>query len=105
MAHATRSKCRVFFQVPKRTISVASFGNEWNHFNFDGFKANWLNHIAEGAFGSTDYFKDKLILIVLQEAECMPNGCPNTERPMSSLWNFRILSTGRCEKICGEWKT
>jgi uncharacterized protein YbaR (Trm112 family) len=42
--------------------SVVSFGNEWNHFNYDGFKANWLKHIAEGGFGSTDYFKDKLIV-------------------------------------------
>jgi uncharacterized protein YbaR (Trm112 family)/ubiquinone/menaquinone biosynthesis C-methylase UbiE len=42
--------------------SVVSFGNEWNYFNYDGFKANWIKHIAEGAFGSTGYFKDKLIV-------------------------------------------
>jgi hypothetical protein len=42
--------------------SVVSFGDEWNHFNYDSFKANWLKHIAEGAFGSTDYFKNKVIV-------------------------------------------
>lgn len=42
--------------------SVISFGNEWNHFNYDEFKANWLKHIAGGAFGSTDYFKNKIIV-------------------------------------------
>jgi ubiquinone/menaquinone biosynthesis C-methylase UbiE len=42
--------------------SVVSFGDEWNHFNYDGFKANWIKHIAQGAFGSTDYFKGKLIV-------------------------------------------
>src|SRR6266849_4215149 len=32
--------------------SVQSFGDEWNYFNYDRFKANWLKHIANGAFGS-----------------------------------------------------
>jgi SAM-dependent methyltransferase len=42
--------------------SVESFGNEWNHFNYDRFQANWLKHIAYGAFGSPDYFKNKLVV-------------------------------------------
>ena len=51
-----------FLPSAETSDSVISFGNEWNHFNYDGFKANWLAHIAEGAFGSTDYFKDKVIV-------------------------------------------
>src|SRR5712691_1374457 len=42
--------------------SVQSFGDEWNYFNYDRFKANWLKHIANGAFGSPSYFKDKVIV-------------------------------------------
>jgi uncharacterized protein YbaR (Trm112 family)/SAM-dependent methyltransferase len=42
--------------------SVVSFGDEWNHFNYDRFKGNWLKHIAHGAFGSPDYFKNKVIV-------------------------------------------
>jgi uncharacterized protein YbaR (Trm112 family)/2-polyprenyl-3-methyl-5-hydroxy-6-metoxy-1,4-benzoquinol methylase len=51
-----------FLPTAETSNSVISFGNEWNHFNYDGFKANWLKHIADGAFGSTDYFKDKVIV-------------------------------------------
>jgi uncharacterized protein YbaR (Trm112 family)/SAM-dependent methyltransferase len=42
--------------------SVASFGDEWNHFNFTDFKINWLQHTVANTFGSTDAFKDKLIV-------------------------------------------
>jgi uncharacterized protein YbaR (Trm112 family)/SAM-dependent methyltransferase len=51
-----------FLPGAETSDSVIAFGNEWNHFNYDGFKANWLKHIAQGAFGSADYFKDKLIV-------------------------------------------
>src|ERR1700719_569721 len=51
-----------FLPNAETNASVVSFGNEWNHFNYDSFKANWIKHIAEGAFGSTDYFKGKLII-------------------------------------------
>lgn len=49
--------------------SVASFGDEWNYFNYDRFKANWLKHIANGVFGSPDYFKNKLIV------DCAAGSC------------------------------
>lgn len=42
--------------------SVSSFGDEWNHFNFTDFKINWLQHTVANTFGSTDAFKDKLIV-------------------------------------------
>lgn len=46
--------------VPQKTVE--SFGDEWNHFNFVGFKANWLSHTVANTFGSTDAFKDKVIV-------------------------------------------
>lgn len=42
--------------------SVKSFGDEWNYFNFIDFRANWLNHTVKHTFGSTDVFKDKVII-------------------------------------------
>jgi len=44
------------------TATVESFGDEWNHFNFTDFKINWLKHTVANTFGSTDAFKDKLIV-------------------------------------------
>ena len=51
-----------FLLDPNLKTTVDSFGEEWNHFNYDGFKANWLAHIAQGAFGSTDYFRNKVVV-------------------------------------------
>lgn len=50
--------------VPQNGISksVEAFGDEWNFFNYDQFKANWLKHVAIGSFGSPDYFKDKIVV-------------------------------------------
>lgn len=42
--------------------SVDSFGDEWNHFNYIDFKLNWLSHVVANTFGTTDVFKDKLIV-------------------------------------------
>lgn len=42
--------------------SVDSFGDEWNYFNFTDYKTNWLNHTVKNTFGSTDYFKNKIIV-------------------------------------------
>ena len=42
--------------------SVKSFGEEWNYFNYDLFKTNWLNHVVKNTFGSVDAFKDKVIV-------------------------------------------
>ncbi|MEI6553666.1 MAG: methyltransferase domain-containing protein [bacterium] len=41
--------------------SVVSFGDEWNYFNFD-FKENWLDHTIKNTFGTTDIFKDKVVV-------------------------------------------
>lgn len=46
--------------VPKKTVE--SFGDEWNYFNFTDFKQNWLSHTVANTFGSTDVFKDKVIV-------------------------------------------
>jgi SAM-dependent methyltransferase/uncharacterized protein YbaR (Trm112 family) len=42
--------------------TVDSFGDEWNHFNFIDFKANWLAHTVANTFGGVDAFKGKLIV-------------------------------------------
>ncbi len=44
------------------SASVESFGNEWNHFNFDEFKQNWLNHTVKNTFGSLAAFQGKLVV-------------------------------------------
>jgi SAM-dependent methyltransferase/uncharacterized protein YbaR (Trm112 family) len=47
-------------QVPQDT--VASFGDEWNHFNFVDHKVNWLTHTVANTFGSVEAFKGKVIV-------------------------------------------
>ena len=42
--------------------TVESFGDEWNHFNFVDFKACWLNHTVANTFGSTEVFRDKIVV-------------------------------------------
>lgn len=42
--------------------TVASFGDEWNHFDFVDFKQHWLAHTVANTFGSTDAFRGKLIV-------------------------------------------
>ena len=44
------------------TGTVDSFGDQWNYFNFDLFKENWLNHTVKNTFGSPEYFKNKVIV-------------------------------------------
>lgn len=46
--------------VPR--VTVESFNDEWNCFNFTDFKISWLKHALANTFGSTDVFKDKLIV-------------------------------------------
>src|SRR5437867_1331039 len=46
----------------KLAKTVESFGDEWNHFNFRDFKAHWLNHTVANTFGTTDIFKDKVVV-------------------------------------------
>ena len=42
--------------------SVASFGDEWNHFNFDDFKVNWLTHTVANTFGRVAAFEKKVVV-------------------------------------------
>ena len=42
--------------------SVDSFGDEWNHFNFDSFRDKWLNHTITNTFGSLAAFKDRVVV-------------------------------------------
>lgn len=50
------------FAVLEKQPSVVSFGDEWNYFNFDLFKLNWLNHTIKNTFGSLDVFKGKVVI-------------------------------------------
>ena len=51
-----------FVPQDERPKSVRSFGDEWNFFNFDQFKMNWLGHTVKNTFGSTEVFRDKVIV-------------------------------------------
>lgn len=42
--------------------TVDSFGDEWNHFNFDNFKINWLTHTVRNTFGGLEFFKGKVVV-------------------------------------------
>lgn len=42
--------------------SVESFGDEWNYFNFDEFKINWLTHTIRNTFGSIEALAGKVIV-------------------------------------------
>lgn len=46
----------------KELKTVDSFGDEWNYFNFVDFKNNWLKHTVKNTFGTTDVFKNKVIV-------------------------------------------
>jgi len=48
--------------APDRVRDVASFGDEWNHFNFIQFRQQWLRHTVANTFGTTDVFRGKLIV-------------------------------------------
>jgi SAM-dependent methyltransferase len=42
--------------------AVDSFGKEWNYFNFDFSRLNWLAYTVKNTFGSTDVFKNKVVV-------------------------------------------
>lgn len=45
-----------------RSAAVASFGDEWNHFNFVQFHTHWLEHTVRNTFGSPDVFRGKVVV-------------------------------------------
>ena len=50
------------FVESKKQATVTSFGDEWDYFNFDEFKQNWLQHTVRNTFHSVDAFKDKVVV-------------------------------------------
>ncbi|WP_417774021.1 methyltransferase domain-containing protein [Stappia sp.] len=50
------------FVAPEMYETVRSFGDQWNHFNFDAFKQNWLDHTVANTFGDTSAFAGKVIV-------------------------------------------
>jgi SAM-dependent methyltransferase len=61
-AYPIRDGVPRFVPEDTRRASVESFGDEWNEFNFDQFKLNWLEHTVRNTFGSTEAFRGKLII-------------------------------------------
>lgn len=51
-----------FVDGSTQRATVNSFGDEWNYFNFDQFKLNWLNHTVTNTFGSLEVFKGKVVV-------------------------------------------
>jgi uncharacterized protein YbaR (Trm112 family)/ubiquinone/menaquinone biosynthesis C-methylase UbiE len=51
-----------FVESSTDLATVASFGDEWNYFNFTQFRENWLRHTVANTFGSTDAFRNKVIV-------------------------------------------
>jgi ubiquinone/menaquinone biosynthesis C-methylase UbiE/uncharacterized protein YbaR (Trm112 family) len=45
-----------------RSAAVASFGDEWNHFNFVQFHTHWLEHTVRNTFGSPDVFRGRVVV-------------------------------------------
>lgn len=45
-----------------RNAAVESFGDEWNYFNFDQFKLNWLVHAIQNTFGGLEVFRGKVVV-------------------------------------------
>jgi SAM-dependent methyltransferase len=50
------------FVDPALYESVRSFGDQWNHFNFDDFREHWLQHTVANTFGDAEAFRDKVIV-------------------------------------------
>lgn len=50
------------FVVSDLNDTVTSFGDQWNFFNFNLFRLNWLNHTVRNTFGSQKVFEDKIVV-------------------------------------------
>lgn len=48
--------------VSESFSSVRAFGDQWNFFNFTDFKRHWLEHTVANTFGSTEAFRDKVVV-------------------------------------------
>lgn len=51
-----------FEEVPDVVDPVLAFGDQWNFFNFDQFKLNWLDHTIKNTFGSISVFSGKMVV-------------------------------------------
>lgn len=47
---------------PATRDSVTSFGDQWNFFNFDAFRANWINDVVVPTFGGPGFYKGKTVV-------------------------------------------
>lgn len=51
-----------FVEQTAELDTVESFGDQWNYFNFDDFRFNWLGHTIKNTFGSPDVFRGKVVV-------------------------------------------
>ena len=49
-------------QPEEKRKSVTGFGDQWNHFNFDSYKQNWLNDLIGNTFDSVKELEGKVIV-------------------------------------------
>lgn len=42
--------------------AVHSFGDEWNFFNFDLFRTNWVDYTVANTFGTPDVFRGRVVV-------------------------------------------
>jgi uncharacterized protein YbaR (Trm112 family) len=50
------------FVEAEQFATVESFGDQWTHFNFIEQKQHWLEHTIANTFGSTDVFRDRIVV-------------------------------------------
>lgn len=51
-----------FTEQTAESETVESFGDQWNYFNFDDFKLNWLGQTIKNTFGSPEVFRGKVVV-------------------------------------------
>lgn len=61
-AYPIRGGIPRFLDAGTETGSVEAFGDQWNQFNFDEFRAHWLEHFVRHTFGGPDFFRGKLVI-------------------------------------------
>lgn len=50
------------FVEPQEQADVASFGEEWNHFNYRDFQVNWRDHVVKNTFGDIGVFRGRCVV-------------------------------------------
>lgn len=51
-----------FVSLAAALEEVASFGDQWNHFNFIDFAEHWRQHMVRHTFGDLSVFRDRIVV-------------------------------------------